>query len=151
MEHYTPGEENKEGGVRNWKFQGTKQREVKCSAIGNYYYDREKEMLLLLGGFEFYFMNPGLYLWPSEISAKITVLNSPCTMKCFLRPSVPVRVESVISCKSGDTEISGCSTNKYCTLCSWGLTNISFSLRAVKLQASAFKLHDSFWDFSESK
>lgn len=123
----------------------------KMLSQGNYYYDSEKEMLLQLGRFQFCFMNLGLYLWPFEISAKITVLNSPCTMKCFLRTFVPIWVESVLSFKSGYTEISGCSINKYCAPCLWGLTNISFSLWAVKLRASAFKLHDSFWDFSESK
>lgn len=28
LKHYTPGEQNKEGGVRKWKSQSTKQREV---------------------------------------------------------------------------------------------------------------------------
>lgn len=39
LEHYTVREQNKEGGVRKLKSQSTKQREVKCSSIGNHYYD----------------------------------------------------------------------------------------------------------------
>lgn len=152
LEHHTPGEQNKEGGVRKVKSQSIEQREVKCSAMGNYYYyDREKEMYNCPQDFGSIFAITVLSLWPFDNSVKITVLNSPCAMKCFIRPFMLILIESDTSCKSGDTEMSSCSMNKYRKHCLWGLTSISFYLRAVKPQVYALKLYGSFWDFSESK
>lgn len=107
--------------------------------------------MLLLSGFWFCFLSPILCLQPFDITVEITVLNSPCATKCFIRPLELIQIEPDTSCKSGDAEISSCLTNKYCKRCLCGLTSISFSLRSVKLQGYALRLRISFWDFSESK